>query len=81
MADRIILRVIFFFKVLFFEHVKNCKLHKTSPGSFFAQINHLIKAEAAKFKEHLLIRHKQISHSAEHTRSLSLNYRPTQGPN
>jgi hypothetical protein len=40
----------FFFKVLFFEHVKNCKLHKTRPDSFFAQINHLVKAEAAKFK-------------------------------
>jgi hypothetical protein len=66
MADRIILRMKIF-KVLFFEHVKNCKLHKIRPGSFFAQLNHLIKTKLQSSKSIPLIRHKQISHSAEHT--------------
>jgi hypothetical protein len=38
------------FKVLFFEHVKNYKLRKTRPGSFFAQLNHLIKTELQSSK-------------------------------
>jgi hypothetical protein len=65
--------------VLFFGHGKNCKLHKIRPGSFFTQLNHFIKTKLQEFKSILLIRHKQITHSAHtFTRSLSLNYRPTQ---
>jgi tRNA(Leu) C34 or U34 (ribose-2'-O)-methylase TrmL len=78
MMDRIILRVNFFL-VLFFEHVKNCKLHKTRPGSFFAQLNHFIKAELQSLKSISLIRHKQISHSAEHTCSLKFKLQTHSG--
>jgi hypothetical protein len=60
----------FFFKVLFLSMSNNCKLHKNRPGSFFAHKNHLIKT-VPQVQKHSLIRHKQIRHSAEHTRSLN----------
>jgi hypothetical protein len=50
MADRIILRVKKFQSVVFWAWQKNCKLHKTRPGSFFAQINHFIKNKLQSFK-------------------------------
>jgi tRNA(Leu) C34 or U34 (ribose-2'-O)-methylase TrmL len=66
--------------VLFFGHGKSCKLHKTRPGSFFAQLKPLHKNKLQEFKSIQLIRHKQISHSAQtFTRSLKFKLQTHSG--
>jgi hypothetical protein len=63
--------------VLFFEHVKNCKLHKTKPGSFFAQLNHLIKTELQKHSTDPP--EADQSQYKAYTRSLSFNLQTHSG--